>query len=198
MQSKATTVAAYLASLPADRRAALEAVRKAINDNLDPTYREGMSYGMIGWCIPHEVYPAGYHCNPALPLPYAGLASQKGHMSLYMMGLYIDADRQETDLVRWFREAWTKTGRKLDMGKACVRFKKIEDVPLEVVGEAIRRMPAKEYLRRYESALATMKSGASRAPAKKAAPAKKSVAKQKATNRSSSKAAKVTKPSKGR
>src|SRR6186713_2058177 len=154
MQSQATTVAAYLASLPPDRRAAVEAVLRVVRANLDSTYQEGMSYGMIGWCVPHSVFPAGYHCDPKLPLPFASLASQKGHMALYLMGLYIDADRQEPELARWFREAWTKTGKKLDMGKACVRFKKIEDVPLEVVGEAIRRMPAKEYIARYTAALA--------------------------------------------
>lgn len=154
MPSKPTTVADYLASLPADRRAALEAVRKVILANLDRDFAEGMQYGMIGYFVPHSRYPAGYHCDPKEPLPFAGLASQKGHMSVHLMGLYVGPDGGpggETALVRWFREAWTKTGRKLDMGKCCVRFKKLEDVPLDVLGEAFRRLPAKTYIQRYEA-----------------------------------------------
>ncbi len=166
MQSKATTVDAYLASLPADRRAALEAVRAVIRKNLDADIEEGMQYGMIGYYVPHDVFPAGYHCDPKQPLPYAGLASQKGHMSLYMMALYIGEGGEASEIARWFREAWTKTGRKLDMGKACVRFKKIEDVPLEVVGGAIRRVSAKRYIERY---LALLGDRAPK-PAAKAAP----------------------------
>ncbi|MCY2960117.1 MAG: DUF1801 domain-containing protein [Planctomycetota bacterium] len=184
MQSKATTVAAYLAALPADRRATLEAVRTAILKGLDAGYEEGMQYGMIGYYVPHSIFPAGYHCDPKQPLPFAGLASQKGHMSVYMMGLYIGADGVETPLTKWFREAWTKTGRKLDMGKACVRFKKLEDVPLDVVTEVVRRMSVKKYVEQYTKALAmtasrgkaaapkkpTPKAGAAKPSAKKAAP----------------------------
>ncbi len=176
MQSKATTVAAYLAALPADRRAALEAVRTVIRKNLDADIEEGMQYGMIGYYVPHDVFAAGYHCDPKQPLPYAGLASQKGHMSLYMMGLYIGEGAETSEIVRWFQDAWTKTGRKLDMGKACVRFKKIEDVPLEVVGEAIRRVPAKLYIARYLAVLGD------RAPKPAAKSAEKSGAKSGATS----------------
>lgn len=176
MQSKATTVAAYLAALPPDRRAALEAVRAAIRKNLDADIEEGMQYGMIGYYVPHEVFAPGYHCDPKQPLPYAGLASQKGHMSLYMMGLYIGEGSETSEIVRWFQDAWAKTGRKLDMGKACVRFKKIEDVPLEVVGEAIRRVPAKLYIARYLTLLGD------RAPKPAAKAAQKSGAKSKATS----------------
>ena len=128
MQSNAKTVAEYLAELPDDRRQALTALRKLIMDNIDDGFREGVGYGMIGWSVPHSLYPPGYHCDPKQPLPYAGLASQKQSMSLYLMGLYVDTDPSgESDLTRWFRAAWTKGGRKLDMGKACVRFKKLED-----------------------------------------------------------------------
>lgn len=156
MQSKATTVEEYLAGLPEDRRAALQAVRETILANLDADYEEGMSYGMIGYCVPHRVYPAGYHVDPKQPLPFAALASQKNYMSLYLSSLYVGAEPGETENEhgRWFREAWTATGKKLDIGKACVRFKKLADVPLEVVGEAIHRMPAKDYIRAYETALA--------------------------------------------
>lgn len=186
MQSKAKTVAEYMASLPADRREALAAVRTTILANLDRGFEEGMGYGMIGYHVPHSLYPAGYHCDPKQPLPYAGLASQSGHMSLYLMGVYFDpAD------AKWLADAWKKAGKKLDMGKSCIRFKKLEDVPLDVVGEAIRRMPMAKYVGLYEAQLALMGKGksakaASKKPAaKKAAtkPAKKAVAKKPAAKK---------------
>lgn len=154
MQSKARTVAEYLASLPGDRQRALEAVRRVILDNLDSDYEEGMSYGMIGYYVPHRVYPAGYHCDPKQGLPFAGLASQKNYMSLYLMGLYCGCVEgvSDTALVQWFRDAWAKSGRKLDMGKACIRFRKLQDLPLDVIGEAIRRLPASVYIEQYELA----------------------------------------------
>jgi hypothetical protein len=147
MQSKAATVAEYLATLPDDRRAVIEAVRKVILENLDDSYEEGMQYGMIGYYVPHRVYPAGYHCDPKQPLPFAGLASQKGHMSLYLMCVYGDSG-----LRGWFEEAWTQSGKKLDMGKSCVRFKKLDDLALNVIGEAIRRVPARTYIEHVEAA----------------------------------------------
>ena len=94
MQSSATTVDAYLAELPEERRATVEAVRKVILDNLDDHYVETMAYGMIGYSIPHSVYPAGYHCNPKMPLPFAAIASQKNHVSVYLMGLYVRLHRR--------------------------------------------------------------------------------------------------------
>jgi uncharacterized protein YdhG (YjbR/CyaY superfamily) len=163
MPSKAKTVAEYLASLPADRREAIAAVRTTILANLDRGIEEGMSYGMIGYHVPHAVFPAGYHCDPKQPLPYAGLASQSGHMSLYLMGVYFDpAD------ARWLADAWKKTGKKLDMGKSCIRFKKLADVPLDVVGAAIRRMPLAKYVAMYEAQLAQMGKGRSAKAAKAA------------------------------
>lgn len=152
MQSKAQTVKEYLDSLPPDRRAALQAVRKVIRANLDDGFQECMQYGMIGYCIPHKLYPNGYHCDPQQPLPFGGLASQKGHMSLYLMALYMNPDDE-----KWFRAAWAKTGKKLDMGKSCIRFKKLEDLPLEVIGQAIARMKLKDYVAKYEANLATSK-----------------------------------------
>src|SRR5882672_4093276 len=119
MQSKATTVEQYLAELPEDRRRAIAAVREVILENLDEDYEEGMQYGMIGYYVPHSVYPAGYHCDPGQPLPFAALASQKNYMSLYLMSLYGAGDH-----LKWFQQAWKKAGKKLDMGKCCVRFKK--------------------------------------------------------------------------
>ncbi|MEI7683579.1 MAG: DUF1801 domain-containing protein [Planctomycetota bacterium] len=157
MQSKATTVADYLNELAEDRRSALQAVRATLLKNLDADFEEGMQYGGIGYYVPHRIYPAGYRCDPTKPLPFAGLASQKRYMALYLMPLYgaVGADRCEggNDYERWFRDAWAKTGKKLDMGKVCIRFKKIEDVPLDVIGEAIRRVPAKAYIATYEALL---------------------------------------------
>lgn len=168
MQSKATTVSAYLKELTPDRRQAVEAVRKVILDNLDKDYEEGMCYGMIAYSVPHRVYPAGYHCNPKLPLPFAGLASQKQYMSVYLVSNYAEG----TPLEGWFRRAWAATGKKLNMGKCCIRFKKVDDLALEVIGEAIRRVPAKAYIEYYEKALA----GSSKTGARKLAAAKKKAA----------------------
>jgi hypothetical protein len=145
MQSQAKTVEQYLAELPADRRAAIQAVREVIRENLDKDIEEGVQYGMIGYYIPHRVFPAGYHCDPKQPLPFACLASQKNHMSLYLMSIY-GAGVEE----KWFRQQWAKTGKKLDMGKSCIRFKKLDDLALDVLGEAIRRVSAKSYIEHYE------------------------------------------------
>ena len=143
-----------------------------------------------GYAVPHSRYPAGYHCNPKQPLPFAGLASQKGHMSLYLMGCYMNAD-----LTAWFEKAWKATGRKLDMGKACVRFKKLEDLALDVIGEAIRRMPAKAYIAQYEANLAkgktTAKKSAEKATKKPAAKAPAKPLKKAAKNATKKTAAKT-------
>ncbi|MBI1379764.1 MAG: DUF1801 domain-containing protein [Planctomycetaceae bacterium] len=186
MQSKATTVAAYLAELPPDRRAALEAVRKVILENLDGNYEEGMQYGMIGYYVPHRVYPAGYHCDPKQPLPFAGLASQKGHMSLYLCSLYGDFAEGE---LAWFTEAWKKAGKKLDMGKACVRFKRLEDVPLEVVGEAIRRTPAKRMIAQYDAVREAQAAKSGKPPTAKPVARKKAAAKKAASKKAPAKKA---------
>jgi hypothetical protein len=164
MQSTAATVDAYIAELPEDRRATIEAVRKAILDNLDGGYVEAMGYGMIGYSVPHSLFPAGYHCNPKMPLPFAGIASQKNYVSVYLMGLYVGCigDAESGD-VQWFRDAWAASGKKkLDMGKACVRFKKLDDAALDVIGESIRRIPAQHYIQRYLEVLATAKKGSGR------------------------------------
>jgi hypothetical protein len=148
MRSEATSIERYLADLPPDRRDAIEAIRAVILENLPKGYEEGMQYGMIGYYVPHSVYPAGYHCDPQQPLPFAGLASQKNHMALYLMCIYGHPEQEA-----WFRRAWGKTGKKLDMGKSCVRFKRIGDVPLEVIGEAIRRVPARKFIEHYETTI---------------------------------------------
>lgn len=158
MQSKAATVAEYLAELPEERRRAIEAVREVILANLDKDLEEGMSYGMIAYCVPHRVYPAGYHCNPKQPLPYAGLASQKQYMSLYLgSGASLVMGDHPDEHTAWLRREWEKTGRKLDMGKVCIRFKKIEDLPLELVGKSFKRLSAKAFIEDYERTLAHAK-----------------------------------------
>ena len=146
MQSKARTVDQYLAELPDDRRSAISAVRRVILDNLDKDYEECMQYGMIGYVVPHRVYPAGYHCDPKQPVPFAGLASQKNYMAIYLMCVYGGGEHEE-----WFREAWARTGKRLDMGKACIRFRKLEDLALDVIGASVRRVPARKYLEKYQA-----------------------------------------------
>jgi len=148
VQSQAKTVAQYLAELPPDRRKSIEAVRRLILDNLDKGFEEGMQYGMIGYYVPHCIYPAGYHCDPRQPLPFAALASQKNYLSLYLMCVYGDADQLKS-----FQDAWKKSGKKLDMGKSCVRFKTPDDLPLDVIGETIRRVSAAKYIEHCERAL---------------------------------------------
>ena len=150
MKSSATTVKDYLASLPADRRAGIEAVRKVILKNIDKDYDESMLYGMIGYAVPHRVWPLGYHCDPKKPLMMAALSSQKDNMTVYLMSVYGDKAERA-----WFQNAWAKTGKKLNMGGSCIRFKKLEDAALDVIGEAIRRTPAKAYVNNYVKLLAS-------------------------------------------
>jgi hypothetical protein len=157
MMSQAKTSDAYLRELPDDRRAAIRTLRDLIRENLPEGYEEGMAYGMINWFVPHALYPPGYHCNPKLPLGFLGLASQKQYMALYMAAPYYQGGDpgtcEEAPDARWFREAWLKTGKKLDMGKCCVRFKRLDDVPLEVVAKAIARVPVKKLIAYTEAVL---------------------------------------------
>lgn len=140
MQSDATTATQYLAELPADRRATIAAVREVILDNLDKDIEETMSYGMLCYVIPHRVYPEGYHCDPKQPLPYAALASQKNYMSLYL----------DTSRADWFMKEWARTGKKLDKGKVCIRFRKLKDLPLELIGRLIKSETAEDAIAAYE------------------------------------------------
>jgi hypothetical protein len=146
MQSKAGTPDEYIAELPEDRRKAMTELRKVIAKNLPKGFEERMGYGMMGWDVPHSLYPAGYHCNPKDPLPFMGLASQKNNISLYHMGIYADPK-----LLEWFQSEWPKhTSRKLDMGKSCIRFKKIDDIPVKLVGELAKKMTPKQWIDLYE------------------------------------------------
>lgn len=160
MTSKAVTVREYLARLPADRRAALSAIREVILQNLDADYEEGMQYGMIGYYVPHRVFPPGYHCDPRQPLPFAGIASQKNHMSLYLMPIYGDTAER-----RWLEDSFARAGRKLDMGKGCIRFRRLEDLPLAVIGQAVRRIPAARYIEHYKQNIAARSAAGRKATA---------------------------------
>lgn len=171
MQSKATTVQQYIEELPVQRRSAIEGLRAVILKNLDPTFEEGMQYGMIGYYVPHRVYPPGYHCDPRQPLPFICLASQKNYMSVYL-GCVYGPEREQP-----FREAWAKTGKKLDMGKSCVRFRKLDGLALEVIGESIRLMSARGFIDYYESSIKTMLRKTSRSAAGKRSTTKKSTTK---------------------
>lgn len=164
MQSKAATVEAYLAELSADRRAAIEQVRAVIRANLDSGFEEGMQYGMIGYYVPHRIYPPGYHCDPKQPLPFAGIASQKNYMSMYLGCVYGDARVAEK-----FKRAWEATGKKLDMGKACIRFKRVEDLALDVIADAVKSQTTERYIAYYEAAIKTMRRRPAKATAKRAA-----------------------------
>lgn len=146
MTSNAKTVAEYLKELPADRRAAISKLRQVIKKNLDKGFVETMQYGGICYVVPHKLYPAGYHCNPKDALPFAGLGSQKHHIGVYLMCIYYDEKHVEA-----FKKDWAKSGKKLDMGKSCVRFKKIEDASLEAIGNAIKRVTLKKFIAMYES-----------------------------------------------
>jgi hypothetical protein len=151
MHSDATSVEEYLASLPDDRRTAISAVRDTVNANLPDGYVETMAFGMIGWGIPLEDYPNTYNGQP---LGIAALASQKNHMALYLMGLYSSEPELE-----WFKRQYADRGLKLDMGKSCLRFKRLEQVPLDVVGEVIAKVPPAAFIERYEAARAGTKRG---------------------------------------
>lgn len=184
--AKPTTIAAYLKALPDDRREALEAIRAVVNKNIDTKFAEGMQYGMPAWFVPHSVYPAGYHCDAKQPLPFASVASQKNHIGIYLFCIY-----QDEDLREWFVDAWTASGKKLDMGKSCIRVKKLEDVPLDVLGKAIKKIKAKGYIEHYDSVRPDgpkgMNTTASKKTSKKAA---KKTAAKKTTKKTTKKAAK--------
>ena len=145
-QSKAQTVDEYLAELMPERREAISEVRKVILENLPEGYEETMQFGMIGYVIPLERYPETYNGQA---LQYAALASQKNYMSIYLMNIYGDEHAE-----RWFTERYRASGKKLDMGKSCVRFKSLEHLPIELIGEAVARTPVHEFIELYEAARA--------------------------------------------
>ena len=136
-RSEATTVEEYLNELPEERRETVEAFRGVVNEDLPDRYEETMQFGMIGYVVSLDRYPKTYN--------YAALASQKSYISLYLMSVYGDAETK-----RWFVGRFRDSGKKLDMGKSCIRFKKLEDVPLKVIGDAVKRVPMKKFIKQYE------------------------------------------------
>jgi len=149
MQSKARTPEDYIAELPEERQRAISAIRDEINRNLPPGFEETMGYGMMGWVVPHSLFPPGYHCDPEQALPFMGIGSQKNYISLYHMGLYSDPE-----LRAWFRNAWEEAGvGKLDMGRSCVRLKKTTNIPLALIGELAAKMTPAAWVEIYQASL---------------------------------------------
>jgi len=149
MQSKAKTPSEYIAQLPEDRKQVMRKLRKTVLDHLPQGFKEEMSYGMLGYVVPHSKYPDGYHCDPKLPLPFINLASQKNHIGFYHMGIYSDPD-----LKQWFTKEYPKHVKtKLDMGKSCIRFKNPNVIPFQLIGELVSKMTPDDWIKKYESAI---------------------------------------------
>ena len=147
MQSTAATPEEYIASLPEDRQEAILKLREVILENLPAGFSEEMQYGMMSYVVPHSLYPAGYHCDPKIALPFLGMASQKNFVALYHMGIYADEE-----LLNWFTSEYPKhSKKKLDMGKSCIRFKKTEDIPYQLIGELAAKMTPEQWIALYES-----------------------------------------------
>lgn len=148
MQYKANSPENYIEQVPDDRKDAIKKLRKAIKDNLPKGFEEGIQYGMIGYYVPHSIYPDGYHCTPETPLPFMSYASQKNSVNLYHMGLY-----SKRELYDWFVTEYPKhCKRKLDMGKSCIRFKYIDEIPFRLIGELSSKMTVEEWIDIYEKA----------------------------------------------
>jgi uncharacterized protein YdhG (YjbR/CyaY superfamily) len=149
MQSDSKTPQEYVASLPEDRKIAIEKLRKTIVSNLPEGFHEEMSYGMLGYVVPHALYPNGYHCNPKLPLPFMNVASQKNFIAIYHVGIYMDPE-----LLDWFVSEYSKVAKtKIDMGKSCIRFKKMDEIPYQLIGELASKMSVLKWISIYENAL---------------------------------------------
>ncbi len=146
MQYDAKTPDEYIAGLPEDRKVAISCLRNVIKKNLPKGFKETIGYGHLGWVVPFETYPAGYHCDPKQPLPFLGIASQKNFIALYSMAIYSLPEQLE-----WFQTEWPKhTSRKLDMGKSCIRFKKMDDIPLKLIGELASQVTPRQWVEIYE------------------------------------------------
>ena len=148
MTSEAKNPDEYINSLPEDRKMHVEKLRNVILKNLPKGFQEGMNYGMMGYYVPHSIYPNGYHCKPTDPLPFMGMASQKNSINFYHMGIYANKE-----LYDWFVAEYPKySTRKLDMGKSCMRFKKFEDIPFDLIGELVTKVSVEDWITTYESA----------------------------------------------
>jgi hypothetical protein len=148
MQSKEHTVEAYINSLPEERKLPMMNLRNILLKSIPKGFKEEMSYGMIGYVVPHSLYPKGYHCSPELPLPFLSVASQKNFIAIYHMGMY-----EKPELLNWFTNEYAQRVKgKLDMGKSCIRFKKPENIPFDLIGELASKMTTKEWIETYENA----------------------------------------------
>lgn len=148
MTSDAKNPEEYINSLPEDRKIYIEKLRNVILKNLPKGFQEGMNYGMMGYCVPHSIYPKGYHCKPTDPLPFMGFASQKNSINFYHMGIYANKE-----LYDWFVTEYPKySTRKLDMGKSCIRFKKFEEIPFDLIGELVTKISVEDWIATYEAA----------------------------------------------
>lgn len=149
MKYEANTLEEYINALPDDRKIAIQQLRKTILENLPKGFEETLSYGMIGYVVPHSIYPSGYHCTPELPLPFINIASQKNFIAFYHMGIYADKN-----LLNWFVEEFTKHSTlKLDMGKSCIRFKKIDQIPYQLLGELVSKITPQMWIETYEKVI---------------------------------------------
>lgn len=156
MQSSAQSVDLYLQELPEERKAPFMKLRQTILENIPSGFEEVMSYGMIGYVVPHHTFPAGYHCNPKLSLPFVNLASQKNFIALYHMGLYLQGG---STLFNWFVEQYPlHSKQKLDMGKSCIRFKKLNEIPYSLIGELMQKISVDDWINQYETQLKAGKS----------------------------------------
>ena len=146
---KCNTVEEYIKLLPKDRKFAVEQLRRVIKTNLPKGFVEEINCGMIGYVVPHSLYPKGYHCNTLLPLPFMNVASQKNFIGVYHMGIYADVR-----LMKWFQEKYKKVvSNKLDMGKSCIRLKKIDNIPFELIGELASKITPSDWISQYEKTL---------------------------------------------
>ena len=149
MTYEANTPEEYVAQIPEERKPIISKLRKIIKDNLPKGFEEGLNYKMLGYYVPHSIYPEGYHCVPKLPLPFMNLASQKNSINLYHSGVYA-----KKELHDWFVAEYPKhSKRKLDMGKSCIRFKKMDDIPYDLIAELCRKLTVNEWINIYESAI---------------------------------------------
>lgn len=146
MTIDAKTPEEYISKVPEERKDAISKLRETVKTNLPKGFEECINYGMIGFVVPHSLYPDGYHCNPILPLPFASIASQKNFVALYHSGIYADKDIHD-----WFVGEYPKhVSTKLDMGKSCIRFKNIQNIPYQLIGELCQKMSPQEWIKIYE------------------------------------------------
>jgi uncharacterized protein YdhG (YjbR/CyaY superfamily) len=147
MQSKAQNVEDCIKELPEDMKSAMDKLRETILANISKGFKEEMSYGSIGYVVPHSIHPNGYHCNPKLPLPFINIASQKNFIAIYNMGIY-----SSPELLKWFTDEFSKhSNQKLDMGKSCIRFKKTDQIPFDLIAQLVQKIAVEDWIALYEA-----------------------------------------------